>query len=168
MIHFLQVALALVAAGLIYADTGIKDTLNIPFFKNLRPSLGWFYIPFVVLVTGIPHYGATLLRVFARAEARRRYAWWAFGAGALVWGAFLAGSRVAWVGAWLITLYLSWSPWHYAAQNFGLALMFLLRENRTGGFLDRLPAPGDIDRLSYRFVAAGFIMYGLMIVSGSL
>ena len=45
-----QVALALVAAGLIYTDIGIKDTLNIPFFKNLRPSLGLFYIPFIVLV----------------------------------------------------------------------------------------------------------------------
>jgi cytochrome c-type biogenesis protein CcsB len=50
----------------------------------------------------------------------------------------------------------------------GLALMYLLRENRSGGILDRLPSPADLDRLGYRFVAAGFIMYGLMIVSGAL
>ncbi|MBI5906419.1 MAG: phospho-N-acetylmuramoyl-pentapeptide-transferase [Deltaproteobacteria bacterium] len=45
-----QFALAAVAAALIYTDIGIKDTVNIPFFKNLRPSLGFLYIPFIVLV----------------------------------------------------------------------------------------------------------------------
>jgi len=45
-----QIALAAAAAALIYVDVGIKDTVNIPFFKNLRPSLGVFYIPFIVLV----------------------------------------------------------------------------------------------------------------------
>ena len=50
----------------------------------------------------------------------------------------------------------------------GLGLMFLLKEHRKGGIYDRLPSPADLDRLGYRFVAAGFIMYGLMIVTGSL
>jgi cytochrome c-type biogenesis protein CcsB len=50
----------------------------------------------------------------------------------------------------------------------GLALMFLLKEGRSGGIYDRLPSPADLDRLGYRFVAAGFIMYGLMIVTGAL
>jgi phospho-N-acetylmuramoyl-pentapeptide-transferase len=45
-----QVILALVAAGLIYADLGIKDTVTIPFFKTVQPSLGVFYVPFIVLV----------------------------------------------------------------------------------------------------------------------
>jgi len=43
-------AVAAAAAGIIYADIGIKDTVNIPFFKNLRPSLGFLYIPFIVFV----------------------------------------------------------------------------------------------------------------------
>lgn len=50
----------------------------------------------------------------------------------------------------------------------GLALLYLLRENRSGGIYDRLPSAPDLDRLGYRFVAAGFIMYGLMIVTGAL
>jgi len=45
-----QFALAALAAALIYMDIGIKDTVNIPFFKNLRPGLGPLYIPFIVLV----------------------------------------------------------------------------------------------------------------------
>jgi phospho-N-acetylmuramoyl-pentapeptide-transferase len=46
----LQFALAAAAAALIYTDIGIKDTVNIPFLKNVRPSLGIFYIPFIILV----------------------------------------------------------------------------------------------------------------------
>ena len=50
----------------------------------------------------------------------------------------------------------------------GLALLYLLREGKSGGLYDRLPTPADLDRLSYRFTSGGFIMYGLMIVSGAL
>ena len=45
-----QFALAAAVAGLIYMDLGIKDTVIIPFLKNVRPSLGFLYIPFIVLV----------------------------------------------------------------------------------------------------------------------
>ncbi|HQU13922.1 MAG TPA: phospho-N-acetylmuramoyl-pentapeptide-transferase, partial [Thermodesulfobacteriota bacterium] len=45
-----QFALAAAAAGLIYMDIGIKDTVNIPFLKNVHLFLGFLYIPFIVLV----------------------------------------------------------------------------------------------------------------------
>jgi hypothetical protein len=100
------------------AALGIRmDTLN-----------GW--LPLAILVTGIPHYGATLLRVYTTAEARRRYARYAFHLGAVVWGGFVASLFSARLGTLFITLYLTWSPWHYTGQNFGLAMMYL----RRGGF----------------------------------
>ncbi len=35
----------------LYARTGAYDTtLTVPFFKDFRPDLGWFYIPFAMLV----------------------------------------------------------------------------------------------------------------------
>lgn len=94
-----------------------------------RPSMARVeaWIPLVILVTGVPHYGATLLRVYGDAPSRRRYAAHAFGLGGLVWLAFLVGLARPAGGALLITLYLSWSPFHYTGQNFGLALMFLHR-----------------------------------------
>ncbi len=49
----------------------------------------------------------------------------------------------------------------------GLGLLFLLKERRQGGLYDRLPAPSALDELGYRFVAGGFTMYGVMIVSGA-
>lgn len=50
----------------------------------------------------------------------------------------------------------------------GLGALFLLRDGRSGGIYERLPESADLDKLSYRFVAGGFLLYGLMIVSGAL
>ena len=49
----------------------------------------------------------------------------------------------------------------------GLGLMYLLKERSSGGLYDKLPELNVLDNLSYRFVAGGFILYGLMIVSGA-
>lgn len=48
----------------------------------------------------------------------------------------------------------------------GLGLLYLLKEKKSGGIYERLPDLADIDMYSYRFVAGGFILYGLMMVSG--
>jgi len=49
----------------------------------------------------------------------------------------------------------------------GLGLMYLLKEKKSSGIYEKLPDLEAIDTLSYRFVAGGFIMYGLMIISGA-
>lgn len=95
------------------------------------------WLPLIILVTGIPHYGATLLRIGATAEERQRH-----GAPAVLWGvaalgALLAGLLRPRFGAVLITLYLSLSPWHYAAQNYGLTMLFLKRRGVPVSALDR-------------------------------
>lgn len=48
----------------------------------------------------------------------------------------------------------------------GLGAFYLLKEKKSGGIYDKLPDLAIIDMYSYRFVAGGFIMYGLMMVSG--
>ena len=47
-----------------------------------------------------------------------------------------------------------------------LGLLFLMKERISGGFYDRFPDLRTLDELSYRFVCGGFILLGLMIVSG--
>lgn len=47
---FWLVLIALVAAGILYMYPPFQTTLGVPFFKNVRPDLGLFYIPFVLLV----------------------------------------------------------------------------------------------------------------------
>lgn len=95
----------------------------------LRPPMdrihGW--LPFVILFTGLPHYGATLERVFSTPETRQRYGRYALIFSVIVGSVFLFSVMSGRGGSQLVTLYLTWSPWHYAAQNFGLVMMFLRR-----------------------------------------
>jgi cytochrome c-type biogenesis protein CcsB len=49
----------------------------------------------------------------------------------------------------------------------GMGLLYLLKEKNAGAIAGKLPELKVIDNLAYRFVAGGFIMYGLMIISGA-
>jgi len=84
----------------------------------------------LALVVSIPHYGATLLRVYQRPDDRNKYAvftvWITLGVAAL----FGTALWVPIVGSLLLTLYVTWSPWHFSGQNYGLFLMYLRRSGR--------------------------------------
>lgn len=47
-----------------------------------------------------------------------------------------------------------------------LGLLYLLKEKNSGGIYEKLPELPAIDNMGYRFVAGGFIMFGLMMISG--
>ena len=74
-----------------------------------------------------PHYGATLLRVYEQRHDRQRYAFFAVWVTLAAIGLFLLSLSDAVLGSWLLTIYMTWSPWHFAGQNFGVGLMMLRR-----------------------------------------
>jgi hypothetical protein len=84
-------------------------------------------MPLALLLLSVPHYGATLLRVYEKPENRRKYQLFAIHLTILVWAIFAAGVYSSFVGSLLLTVYLTWSPWHYSGQNYGISLMFLGR-----------------------------------------
>lgn len=47
---FWQLLIALAAGSVLFAHPAFETTLAVPFFKGLKPDLGWFYIPFAMLV----------------------------------------------------------------------------------------------------------------------
>lgn len=53
---------------------------------------------------------------------------------------------------WLFTLYLTWSPWHYTGQNFGIAMMFVRRQGATPSKLDR-------NLIFYSYVASYWVWF---------
>jgi tetratricopeptide (TPR) repeat protein len=89
----------------------------------------WPYVVFWIIGIGInaPHYGATLARVYGNSEERQKYAFFTTGVTLLLVAAYATGLRSPLVAAVLVTLYFTWSPWHFAGQNYGVALMFLRR-----------------------------------------
>lgn len=74
-----------------------------------------------------PHYGATLLRVYREREDRHRYRFFALHVSALLVGLYVWALHEPALGSLLLTLYVSWSVWHFAGQNYGIALMLLRR-----------------------------------------
>jgi len=72
-----------------------------------------------LLVSG-PHYGATLLRVYEQRDDRRRYAVFTVWLTLVLFAAFAVAVHVHWLGSLLLTAYVTWSPWHFAGQNYGL------------------------------------------------
>ena len=94
---------------------------------EVRTLLPLSLLAFVFSLVGAPHYGATLLRVYEQRRDRRAYALFAVHVTVLLALAFVLGTRVRWIGSLMLTIYLSWNPWHYAGQNYGLAVMFLRR-----------------------------------------
>lgn len=85
-----------------------------------------FVVIFSLFISG-PHYGATILRVYEQREDRRKYAFFAIYVTLFVVLLFVWALRNATVGSVLFTLYITWAPWHFAAQNYGISLVFLRR-----------------------------------------
>jgi tetratricopeptide (TPR) repeat protein len=81
----------------------------------------------MILLFSLPHYGATLVRVYESQENRRRYAFVAWWVSAGLAALFLLSLHSPLLGSLLLTLYLTWSPWHYTGQNYGIASMMLGR-----------------------------------------
>ena len=106
------------------------------------------------LVTNAPHYGATLMRVYEQRADRRKYAFFTIYVTLALALLFVAGLHVVWVGSALITLYITWSPWHFAGQNYGLALMFLRRRG--------IDVPAALKHLFYASFICSFLLVFLL------
>ncbi|HTF35292.1 MAG TPA: hypothetical protein VK714_16535 [Myxococcota bacterium] len=114
----------LLGCGLAYALLFALFCVRGAAFRNLFvPGL----LPLLSVVGGTPHYGATLLRVYGERESRQKYFFFAVIATFAVSALFVAGLYQATIGSLLLSVYLTWSPWHYTGQNYGVALMFLGR-----------------------------------------
>jgi hypothetical protein len=103
------------------------------FFPGLTPSNGEITLRSFLLING-SHFAASTLRLYTKPRARRDFPFlsWGFPIVCLV----AVGLGLTWprVGAALTALYFTWSPYHYAAQTYGLAVMYAMR---SGARLDQ-------------------------------
>jgi tetratricopeptide (TPR) repeat protein len=108
--------------------------------------------PMLALVIGHPHYGATLLRVYEHRSDRQRYFYFAVVGSGLIWTLFAVGVHVDIVGSMLLTLTFMIGPWHYSAQNYGIAMMLMRRRG------------AQISRPAQRFFHASFVLSTLITI----
>jgi len=114
----------LFGCGLLYALVFAGFLIAGPELRGATPA--WMGAALLLLL-GTPHYGATLVRVYENRRDRQGYVLFSVWATLAVIALFVGGLWSTAVGRFMVTLYLTWSPWHYTGQNYGLAVMFLRR-----------------------------------------
>jgi tetratricopeptide (TPR) repeat protein len=85
----------------------------------------------LALFFNYPHYMATIYRAYHRVEDFQKYrVFTVYTTGLILLTGLLSHF---WLGVlpFIFTLYLTWSPWHYSGQNYGLFMMFARRAGAT-------------------------------------
>jgi tetratricopeptide (TPR) repeat protein len=92
--------------------------------NTLRWSLAFYAL---ALFFNYPHYMATIYRAYHRSEDFNKYRIFTVHVTLLL--VLTAVITHFWFGALplIFTLYLTWSPWHYSGQNYGIFMMFARR-----------------------------------------
>ena len=137
----------LLGCGLLYTLLFIAFALFGPSLRALQPA---YVIPVLILLVSMPHYGGTLVRVYDQRRDRRSYALFSIWATLLIAALFVWGAFASVVASWLFTVYITWSPWHYTGQNYGLAVMFLRRRG--------VPLSTGVKRLLYASFLLAFLL----------
>lgn len=91
----------LFGAGLLYALAFGVFLVAGAEIRSAQPSL---LFPLLILALGVPHYGATLLRVYERRRERRAYVLFTLWATLAIAALFLASLRLPALAMFLVTL----------------------------------------------------------------
>jgi len=81
----------------------------------------------LALFFNYPHYMATIYRAYRRPQDFRKYQIFTVYTTALILLTVLLSHFWLGILPFIFTLYLTWSPWHYSGQNYGLFMMFARR-----------------------------------------
>jgi tetratricopeptide (TPR) repeat protein len=108
--------------------------LLISYFAVASSTRTWAVVFYVLaLFFNYPHYMATIYRAYHRAEDFEKYRVFTVHITALVLLTILLSHFWGQLLPWIFTIYLTWSPWHYSGQNYGLFMMFARRAGAEPG-----------------------------------
>ena len=108
----------------------------------------------LALFFNYPHYMATIYRAYHRAEDFHKYRIFTVHTTAVVLLTLFLSHFWLRILPWIFTIYLTWSPWHYSGQNYGLFMMFARR------------AGADPDKAQRRALYGAFIASYLILFLG--
>ena len=120
--------------------------------SNARTWSVVFYA--LALFFNYPHYMATIYRAYHRAEDFQKYRIFTVHITLLMMLTLLLSHFWLRLLPWIFTIYLTWSPWHYSGQNYGLFMMFARR------------AGADPDKSSRRALYGAFVVSYLILFLG--
>lgn len=111
---------------------------------------GGFYL--LALLFNYPHYMATIYRAYHTREDFEKYKIFTIHITGLLLLTALLAHGFPRLLPWIYTLYLTWSPWHYMGQNFGLSMMFARRNGAH-------PLKRDRNMLYAAFIASYLMVF---------
>src|SRR5262245_52964707 len=88
-----------------------------------------FAFSLLTLVCNHPHYAATWERAFGSRERFGAYRLYTVHLTVVLALTLIAAHLAPVLVPLIFTLYVTWSPWHYSGQNFGLLLLFARRRD---------------------------------------
>ena len=95
-------------------------------------------LPFLLLFSNSAHFAASTVRLYTKPGSYRALPFLTLLFPVVSLAALtLAMAFPTWLGNNLNSLYLTWSPYHYAAQAYGLAVMYSFRSGCMLGALDK-------------------------------
>jgi tetratricopeptide (TPR) repeat protein len=129
--------------------------LLLSYFSLASNARAWsvaFYV--LALFFNYPHYMATIYRAYHRAKDFQKYRIFTVHITALLLLTLLLSHFWLRLLPWIFTIYLTWSPWHYSGQNYGLFMMFARR------------AGADPDKAGRRALYGSFVVSYLILFLG--
>jgi tetratricopeptide (TPR) repeat protein len=120
--------------------------------SNARAWSVAFYA--LALFFNYPHYMATIYRAYHRAEDFEKYRIFTVHTTGLILLTLLLSHYWVQLLPWIFTIYITWSPWHYSGQNYGLFMMFARR------------AGADPDKGTRQALYGAFVVSYLMLFLG--
>lgn len=106
----------------------------------------------LALVFNYPHYMATVYRAYHRREDFAKYRFYTIHLTILLALTVLISHWAYALLPIIFTIYLTWSPWHYTGQNFGIAMMFARRKGAA-------PTRANRNALYISFLASYVLLF---------
>jgi tetratricopeptide (TPR) repeat protein len=113
--------------------------LLLTFYLTQRETV---HLSFVFYFLGVfcnqPHYMATVYRAYRTPGDFQKYRFFTLYVTIFIVLAILIVHLAPALFPWLFTFYLTWSPWHYTGQNYGIAMMLARRAGAQPTDKDRI------------------------------
>src|SRR5580692_4401571 len=127
--------------------------LLLSYFSAASSARAWsvaFYV--LALFFNYPHYMATIYRAYHRSEDFQKYRIFTVHTTGLILLTLVLSHFWVQLLPWIFTIYITWSPWHYSGQNYGLFMMFARRAGAD-------PDEGTRQALYGAFVASYLMLF---------
>ena len=110
--------------------------IAIYFFPSLTAVSAQVSLKTFLIFNGA-HFAASAVRLYTKQGAKEEFPFLSWGFPIVCLVALAVGLSWPALGRTMTNLYLSWSPYHYAAQTYGLAVMYAMRSGARLGARDK-------------------------------